>query len=89
MNKKLIIRTLYIILIANIFITLMMSSLIMSFKGAKENVLFSFENDPEFMLALFLGFIILYPLSSIIFFTFAIIIQLLIRAIRKDGPAEI
>ena len=89
MNKKLIIRTLYIILIANIFITLMMSSLIMSFKGAKENVLFSFENDLEFMLALFLGFIILYPLSSIIFFTFAIIIQLLIRAIRKDGPAEI
>ena len=89
MNKKLIIRTLYIVLIANIFITLMMSSLIMSFKGAKENVLFSFENDLEFMLALFLGFIILYPLSSIIFFTFAIIIQLLIRAIRKDGPAEI
>ena len=89
MNKKLIIRTLYIVLIANIFITLMMSSLILSFKGAKENVLFSFENDLEFMLALFLGFIILYPLSSIIFFTFAIIIQLLIRAIRKDGPAEI
>jgi len=76
-NKRLIERTIYIILIVNVFITLVISSLILSFRGSERNLIFFFENDPEFVLAILLGFIILYPLLFLVIYLVTFIIQLL------------
>lgn len=89
MNKKLLERTIYIILVVNIFITLIVSSLVLSFRGLEENMIFSFENDPEFVLAVFLGFVIFYPFLFLAIYLTTFIIQILIGIIKKDGPAEI
>ena len=75
-DKNLLERTVYIILIVNIFISLIASSLILSFKGSENNLVFSFENDPEFAIAVFLSFIIFYPFMFFILYimTFFILI---------------
>ena len=76
-NKNLIERTIYIILIVNIFITLIISSLIVSFRGSERKLVFFLENDPEFVLAILLVFIILYPLLFLVIYLITFIIQLL------------
>ena len=86
-NKQLFERTVYVILIANIFITLMISSFILSFRGSENNLLFSFENSPEFAVAVFLGFIIFYPLSFIVIYLAAFIIEIILNLLKKNGPA--
>jgi len=78
-NKRLIERTIYIILIVNVFITLVISSLILSFRGSERNLIFFFENDPEFVLAILLGFIILYPLLFLVIYLVTFIIQLITK----------
>ena len=89
MNKKLLERTIYIILIVNIFVTLIVSSLLLSFRGLEKNMIFSFENDPEFVLAILLGFVIFYPFLFLVIYLITFIIEILIGIIKKDGPAEI
>lgn len=89
MNKKSLERTIYIILIVNIFVTLIVSSLLLSFKGMEKNMIFSFENDPEFVGAIFLGFVILYPFLFFVIYLITFMIQILIEIIKKHGPAEI
>lgn len=76
-NKKLIERTIYIILIINIFVTLMASSLLLSFRGSERNLIFFFENDPEFVLAIFLAFILFYPFLFMVTYIITFTIQLL------------
>lgn len=88
-NKKLLERTVYIILIINILITIFISSFILSFKGSENNLLFTFENDPEFVVAVFLGFVIFYPLSFIVIYLVVFAIEIIVSILKKDGPAEI
>lgn len=78
-NKTLIERTIYIILMANILITLIISSFIVSFRGSENNLVFFFENDPEFVLALLLIFVIIYPLLFLVVYLIVFIIQLLTK----------
>tara|TARA_Y100000310_G_C20488118_1_gene717816 strand:- start:316 stop:570 length:255 start_codon:yes stop_codon:yes gene_type:complete len=78
-NKKLVERTIYIILIANVFITIFVSSLILSFRGSENNLIFFFENDPEFVVAVFLAFVVFYPFLFLVTYLITFIIQLLMR----------
>lgn len=78
-SKKLSERTIYVILLINIFITLIFSSLIMSFRGLQNHTMFFFENDPEFVLAILLTFVLLYPLFFLLIYLVVFIIQLLIK----------
>lgn len=89
LDKNLLERTVYIILVVNIFISLIASSLILSFKGSENNLVFSFENDPEFAIAVFLSFIIFYPVMFFILYLITFFILMIIKLIKKDGPAEI
>ena len=86
-DKKLLERTVYIILIVNILIALMVSSFILSFKGSENNLIFTFENDPDFAVAVFLGFVLFYPLSFIVIYLIVFAIEI-IMLFKKDGPAE-
>jgi len=79
MNKDLIERTIYVILIINIFVTLLISSLIISFRGSEKKLIFFFENDPEFVLSILLAFIILFPFLFIVIYLITFIIQLLTK----------
>lgn len=82
MNKKLMERTIYIVLIINIFVTLIISSLILSFRGSERNLIFFFENDPEFVLSVLLAFVILYPFLFTITYLITFIIQLLTKKLN-------
>ena len=86
-DKALLERTVYIILIVNILITLMISSLILSFRGSESNLIFSFENNPDFVVAIFLGFIIFYPLSFIVIYLVVFTLEIIIMFFKKSGPA--
>lgn len=89
LDKNLLERTVYIILIVNIFISLIASSLILSFKGSENNLLFSFENGPEFVMAVFLSFIIFYPFMFFILYLITFFMLMIIKLIKIGGPAEI
>ena len=82
MNKPLIERTIYIILIINIFVTLLISSFVISFRGSEKKLVFFFENDPEFVLAILLVFIILYPLFFLVIYLITFIVQLLTKKLN-------
>ncbi|MBS3134871.1 hypothetical protein J4406_00660 [Candidatus Woesearchaeota archaeon] len=81
-DKELMERTIYIILIVNIFVTLMVSSLVLSLRGSERNLIFFVENDQEFVLAVVLGFIIFYPLFFFVIYLVTFIIQVIFRIIR-------
>ncbi len=83
MNRKLIERTVYIILIVNILVTLIISSFSVSFRGSENKLVFFFENDPEFVLAIFLAFVILYPFLFLIMYLITFITQLLIKKLSN------
>jgi len=85
MKKLTAIRTIYLISIINIFITLFVSSLIISLRGYQQEIIVFFENDSAFLISLFLMFIILYPIIFFVLYLITFTIQILI----KDGPAEI
>jgi len=85
MKKLTTIRTIYLISIINIFITLFVSSLIISLRGYQQEIIVFFENDSAFLISLFLMFIILYPIIFFVLYLITFTIQILI----KDGPAEI
>lgn len=89
LNKTLLERTVYIILIANLFFALIASSFVLSFRGSDRNLVFSFENGPEFPFAIFLGFIIFYPLSFILIYLVVFTIEIIISLFKKDGPSGI
>ena len=85
MKKLTAIRTIYLISIINIFITLFVSSLIISLRGYQQEIIVFFENDSAFLISLFLMFVLFYPLLFFLIYLLAFIVQLLIN----DGPAEI
>ena len=87
LDKNLLERTVYIIIIVNIFITLIISSLILSFKGSENNLIFSFENNPEFVVAVFLGFIIFYPIMFLVLYLVTFFVLIVINSFKRDGPA--
>ena len=80
-DKILIERTIYIILLVNIFITLIISSFVVSFRGSEDKLVFFIENDPEFALAIALGFIILYPLLFFVIYLVVFMIQWITKKI--------
>ena len=85
-RKETLERTIYIILLLNIILSLILSSIIVSFRGSGRNLLFFFENDKEFVLATLLAFVVLYPISFLIIYLATFIVQLLMRD-KEDGPA--
>ena len=85
LNKLLMIRTVYIICFVNILLTLLVSSFVLSLRGSNEGIIFFPENNSEFLISLFLAFVLFYPLLFFLIYLLAFIVQLLIN----DGPAEI
>jgi len=81
-KRKIIERTVYIILIINVFVTLVVSSLILSFRGSERNLVFFFENDPEFVLAILIAFVVFYPLLFFMIYLVTFLIQIIIHAIK-------
>lgn len=85
-RKETLERTIYIILLLNIILSLILSSIIVSFRGSGRDLLFFFENDKEFVLATLLAFVVLYPISFLIIYLATFIVQLLMRY-KENGPA--
>ena len=81
-KRKIIERTVYVILIINVFVTLVVSSLILSFRGSERNLVFFFENDPEFVLAILIAFVVFYPLLFFMIYLVTFLIQIIIHAIK-------
>tara|TARA_Y100000034_G_scaffold47494_1_gene58489 strand:+ start:856 stop:1122 length:267 start_codon:yes stop_codon:yes gene_type:complete len=84
-NRKLIERTIYIVLMTNIFVTLIVSSLILSFRGSEKNIVFFFENDPAFVSAVLVAFVVFYPMLFLITYLITFIIQFFTKKLFEES----